>query len=146
MSAQLSNTTAVPIATAGPPTTIFGNTSDGRLLIFIGTNVILWACLLIIILYLYKGQRDFAAKMNLIRRDRGKTTERVADRTIFDFHHSPEEEEIIETHDRVMAALNLEDNEPSDHNPLAIKRRNGPEGKGNASPAKKSGASKAFDF
>jgi hypothetical protein len=92
-----------------PDGPIYADPSNSRFLLFVFMNVFLALCMLIIILYLLKGQKDFAAKMNAMRKDKGRRTERVTDRTVFDFNHSPEEAEIMETHDRVMVALNLED-------------------------------------
>jgi hypothetical protein len=107
--------TTDPPPTPAPPVVIYAEPSSGPFLLFVFMNVLLFVCMLIIVLFLLKSQREFAARMNLMRRDRTRKTERVADRTVFDFHHSPDEPEIMEAHDRVMAAFNLDDEDDDGH-------------------------------
>ena len=101
------------------PDTIHADLSGGRFLVFVLMNVALFVCMLIIVCCLLKSQRDFSTRMNVLRRDRGRRVEKVSERTVFDFHHSPDEAEIVETHDKVMAAFALDDDEPPTSNPLA---------------------------
>lgn len=118
-------TTAEIVRSDYTPDVIYANPSGGPFLLFVFMNVFLLVCMTVIILYLVKSQKDFAARMNAMRKDRGRKAERVADRTVFDFHHSPEEAEILETHERVLAAFKLEDDGDLDNsdslqkNPLA---------------------------
>jgi hypothetical protein len=100
---------------------IYADPSSGPFLLFVFMSVFLVVCMFIIVMYLLKSQKDYEAKMNAMRKDKGRRTERVTDRTVFDFHHSPEEAEILETHERVMAAFNLDDDphEAMAANPLS---------------------------
>jgi hypothetical protein len=143
-------TTEAPVPTPVPVVVIYADPSSGPFLLFVFMNVLLFVCMFVVVLYLLKSQREFAAKMNLMRRDRARKTERVADRTVFDFHHSPDEPEIMETHDRVMAAFSLDGggddddgypDEPTGSNPLT-----GAKGRGQGAAPKKREPKKLSPF
>ncbi len=74
------------------PEVLYKNPGGLLFLLFIVCNVLLWGAFAGVAVFLWRRGVAHRAKMDSLRKDRLLREQSASDRTIFDFHHTPEDD------------------------------------------------------
>ena len=80
------------VSPAEAPTVLYSDPANPLFIIFVFLTLGLWALFAIAVLFLKRDHYQWQKRMDDIRQDKLKAQESVRDRTVFEFHHSPEED------------------------------------------------------